>query len=150
MVNRRHFSVALGQGAAAVAAGFAGVASAQSEAPLVLGQSAPLTRPAAQLGLQFNEGARLWLDAYGQAGLAGVTLALAQHKLQPSSTATVERNSEDVSAAVARLVLLRPDAIVQVGAYHVGSKFVELSMLMRDGGRGMGASGPDDRQGGRW
>jgi branched-chain amino acid transport system substrate-binding protein len=34
------------------------------EAPLVLGQSAPFTGPAAQLGIQFHQGAKLFLDQY--------------------------------------------------------------------------------------
>src|SRR5690606_29769233 len=39
-------------------------------------------------------------DAYGRAGLDGVKLALADRKLEPVATATVERNSVDVAKAV--------------------------------------------------
>lgn len=247
-ISRRNFSIALMPGMAAATGGFAGLTHAQSEAPLVLGQSAPLTGPAAQLGIQFNEGAKLWLnvhnaqpgvrrvtlkalddgyeperttanttrfleeevlalfgyigtptsmaalpltlrdrvpfiapftgamslrepflrnvfhlrasyndetalivrqlghvglkkiavfhqnDAYGQAGLDGVKLALAKDKLQPVGTATVERNSEDVRAAVEALVPLKPDAIVQIGAYKACAAFVRAARKAGYGG----------------
>ena len=60
MINRRHFSVAAG---AAALGGFH-IARAQSETPIVLGQSAPFSGPAAQLGIQFHQGAKLYLDQY--------------------------------------------------------------------------------------
>ena len=60
MINRRHFSVAAG---AAALGGFH-IARAQSETPIVLGQSAPFSGPAAQLGIQFYEGAKLYLEQY--------------------------------------------------------------------------------------
>jgi len=60
MINRRQFSVAAG---AAALGGFH-IARAQSETPIVLGQSAPFSGPAAQLGIQFYQGAKLFLDQY--------------------------------------------------------------------------------------
>jgi ABC-type branched-subunit amino acid transport system substrate-binding protein len=60
MIHRRHFSMAAG---AAALGGF-NLARAQSEAPVVLGQSAPFSGPAAQLGIQFHQGAKLYLDQY--------------------------------------------------------------------------------------
>ncbi|VTU13673.1 Leucine-specific-binding protein precursor [Variovorax sp. SRS16] len=60
MMDRRHFSLAAG---AAALGGF-GIARAQAETPIVLGQSAPFTGPAAQLGIQFYQGAKLYLDQY--------------------------------------------------------------------------------------
>jgi len=60
MINRRHFSMAAG---AAALGGFQ-LARAQSETPIVLGQSAPFSGPAAQLGIQFYQGAKLYLDQY--------------------------------------------------------------------------------------
>lgn len=245
MINRRHFSLGAG---ASMLAGFAGVARAQSEAPIVLGQSAPFTGPAAQLGIQFYEGARLFLDqygaqpgarkvvikqlddgyepertvantqkliqedvfalfgyigtptsmaalplavkdkvpfvapftgamslrepfhknvfhlrasyndetalivnqlhhlglkkiavfhqndAYGKAGLDGVTLALAQHQLKPVAAATVERNSVDVATAVKTLVASKPDAIVQVSAYKSCAAFIREARKAGYGG----------------
>ncbi|MFT4266497.1 MAG: ABC transporter substrate-binding protein [Xenophilus sp.] len=245
MISRRHFSIGA---AAAAVGGFAGVARAQSEQPIVLGQSAPFTGPAAQLGIQFYEGARLCLDqhngqpgtrgvvirqlddgyeperavantgkliqddvfalfgyigtptslaalplavkdkvpfiapftgamglrepfhrnvfhlrasyndetalivnqlthlglkkiavfhqndAYGKAGLDGVTLALAQQNLKPLGAATVERNSVDVAAAVKALAPLRPDAIVQISAYKSCAAFIREARKAGYGG----------------
>ncbi len=56
-------------------------------------------------------------DAYGKAGLDGVTLALDAQGLKPVALATVERNSVDVAAAVKTLTSAGPDAIVQISAY---------------------------------
>src|SRR6185436_3920841 len=39
-------------------------------------------------------------DAYGQAGLKGVEIAMAKRNLKISATGTVERNTVDVGAAV--------------------------------------------------
>ena len=56
-------------------------------------------------------------DAYGRAGLAGVERALKLMKIELVATATVERNSTDVSAAVAKILPKKPDAIIQISAY---------------------------------
>jgi branched-chain amino acid transport system substrate-binding protein len=56
-------------------------------------------------------------DAYGKAGLSGVELALKSRNMIPVATATVERNSVDVAAAVKKLLPAQPDAIVQISAY---------------------------------
>ncbi len=61
--NRRQFSVAA---AAAVVAGFH-PARAQEDR-LVLGQSAAFTGPAAQLGIQFHQGAKLYFDQVNAQG----------------------------------------------------------------------------------
>lgn len=57
-------------------------------------------------------------DAYGKAGLDGATKALAKLGSKPVALATVERNSNDVSAALKTLVPAKPDAIIQVSAYR--------------------------------
>ena len=56
-------------------------------------------------------------DAYGLAGLAGVERALKIMKVEMVATATVERNSTDVQAAVSKILPSRPDAIIQISAY---------------------------------
>lgn len=56
-------------------------------------------------------------DAYGRAGLAGVEQALKMMKVDMVATATVERNSTAVQAAVSRILPARPDAIIQISAY---------------------------------
>ncbi|MBT9477240.1 ABC transporter substrate-binding protein [Polaromonas sp.] len=63
-------------------------------------------------------------DAYGKAGLDGVTLALAGLGLKPVAQATVERNSVDVAKAVQTLVAAGPDAVVQIGAYKSCAAFI--------------------------
>ncbi|MGF6349881.1 ABC transporter substrate-binding protein [Variovorax sp. W2I14] len=245
MVNRRHFSLAVG---AAATLGSFRIAQAQAEAPLVLGQSAPFTGPAAQLGIQFHQGAKVFLDqynaqpgrrnvviknlddgyepdrcaantqklidedvfalfgyigtptslaalplavkdkvpfiapftgamslrepfqknvfhlrasyndetalmvkqlthlglkkiavfyqndAYGKAGLDGVTLALSQLDLKPVAMATVERNSADVAQAVKSIVGAKPDAVVQVGAYKACAAFIREARKASYGG----------------
>lgn len=73
-------------------------------------------------------------DAYGQAGLDGVRLALAAQNLKPVATATVERNSVDVAKAVATLAAAAPDAVVQVSAYKSCAAFVRAARKAGYGG----------------
>jgi ABC-type branched-subunit amino acid transport system substrate-binding protein len=56
-------------------------------------------------------------DAYGKAGLEGVSRALAQRQMKIAALATVERNSTDVAKAAATLRAAEPNAIVQISAY---------------------------------
>lgn len=68
MITRRQWT--LGAGAAALSG--MKLAQAQSSPKIVLGQSAAFTGAAAQLGLQFNQGAQLWFDQVNaQGGLGG-------------------------------------------------------------------------------
>lgn len=73
-------------------------------------------------------------DAYGQAGLDGVNLALAQQNLKPVAQATVERNSVDVAAAVKTLVAAQPDAVVQISAYKSCAAFIREARKAGFGG----------------
>jgi branched-chain amino acid transport system substrate-binding protein len=66
MIQRRVFSVAA---AAAVASNF-NIAQAQSN-KILLGQSCPLTGAAAQLGIQFNAGAKVFFDLQNAKGGVG-------------------------------------------------------------------------------
>jgi branched-chain amino acid transport system substrate-binding protein len=70
-------------------------------------------------------------DAYGLTGLDGVKRALKKRNLPLVETATVERNSTDVSAAVAKLLPKRPDAIIQISTY---ASCVALIKEMKKGG----------------
>lgn len=70
-------------------------------------------------------------DAYGQAGLKGVMEALARRKLVPVATATVERNSTDVAAAVKAIGPAKADAVIMVSAYKSVGAFVKA---MKQGG----------------
>jgi ABC-type branched-subunit amino acid transport system substrate-binding protein len=73
-------------------------------------------------------------DAYGKAGLDGVTLALAQLDLKPTALATVERNSADVAAAVKTIAAAKPDAVVQVSAYKSCAAFIREARKAGYGG----------------
>jgi branched-chain amino acid transport system substrate-binding protein len=73
-------------------------------------------------------------DAYGSAGLDGVTLAMNALDLKPVATATVDRNSADVAAAVKTLLATSPDAIVQVSAYKSSAAFIRAARKAGFGG----------------
>jgi branched-chain amino acid transport system substrate-binding protein len=73
-------------------------------------------------------------DAYGKAGLDGVTLALGKQNLKPVALATVERNSVDVAAAVKTLMATAPDAIVQIGSYKACAAFIRTARKAGYGG----------------
>jgi branched-chain amino acid transport system substrate-binding protein len=97
-MNRRRFSMAAG--AAAALGGF-GIARAQGDTPLVLGQSAPFTGPAAQLGVQFHQGAKLFLDQYNaQPGRRNVVIRNLDDGYEPDRCAanTQKLIEEDVFA----------------------------------------------------
>jgi len=66
-------------------------------------------------------------DAYGKAGLEGVTRAMKPLGLEPVGLGTVERNTVDVDAAVKALVAERPDAIVQISAYKPCAAFIRAA-----------------------
>ena len=66
-LTRRKFSISSG---AALLAGFTAV-RAQSEDRIVLGQSAAFTGPAAQLGIQFYQGAKVYFDQVNAQGGIG-------------------------------------------------------------------------------
>ncbi|WP_423600108.1 ABC transporter substrate-binding protein [Roseateles sp. MS654] len=69
-------------------------------------------------------------DSYGQAGLAAVTAALKQHQLAPVSQGTVERNSEDVAAALNAMMAAQPECIVQIAAYKSCAAFIRGARKM--------------------
>jgi len=73
-------------------------------------------------------------DAYGKAGLDGVTLALSALNLKPVATATVERNSVDVAKAVETINAAAPDAVVQVGAYKGCAAYIKAARAAGYGG----------------
>lgn len=73
-------------------------------------------------------------DAYGKAGLDGVTLALDKLGLKPVATATVERNSVDVAAAVRTINAAAPDAVVQISAYKSCASYIRAARAAGYGG----------------
>jgi len=63
-------------------------------------------------------------DAYGKAGLEGVTRALKAQGLAPVALGTVERNTVDVAKAVTDIAAAMPDAVVQISAYKSCAAFI--------------------------
>jgi ABC-type branched-subunit amino acid transport system substrate-binding protein len=63
-------------------------------------------------------------DAYGQAGLKGVELAMTRRNLKITSTGTVERNTVKVEQAVKTINSAQPDAVVMIGAYKSCGEFI--------------------------
>ena len=73
-------------------------------------------------------------DAYGKAGLDGMTLALKDVGQKLVAQASFERNTVDVAKAVATLVEVKPDVIVQVGAYKACAEFIRQARKAGYGG----------------
>lgn len=63
-------------------------------------------------------------DAYGQAGLKGVELAMTRRNLKISSTGTVERNTIKVEQAVKTINGAQPDGVVMISAYKSCAEFI--------------------------
>ena len=77
MTTRRHVIASTIASAVSLAGGIARPVFAQSDNAIVLGQSAPLTGPAAQLGIQFRDGARLYFNqTNAKGGVNGRTIEL--------------------------------------------------------------------------
>src|SRR5712664_4890943 len=63
-------------------------------------------------------------DAYGQAGLKGVELAMGRRNMKISALGTVERNTVKVEDAVKKISAVSPDAVVMISAYTSVAEFV--------------------------
>jgi branched-chain amino acid transport system substrate-binding protein len=63
-------------------------------------------------------------DAYGQAGLKGVEIAMTKRGLKIAALGTVERNTIAVEAAVKSINAVQPDAVVMVSAYTSCAEFI--------------------------
>ena len=74
-------------------------------------------------------------DAYGKAGLEGVTRALTKRQLKPVATATVERNSVDVTQSLETLLKSEPEAIVQISAYKSCAALIKQARAKGYGGQ---------------
>jgi ABC-type branched-subunit amino acid transport system substrate-binding protein len=64
-------------------------------------------------------------DAYGQAGLAGVTRAMDKRHLKIAASGTVERNTVDVGNAVKTIGKAHPDAVILISAYKSCAAFIK-------------------------
>ncbi|HEY9237347.1 MAG TPA: ABC transporter substrate-binding protein [Burkholderiaceae bacterium] len=73
-------------------------------------------------------------DAYGKAGLEGVTRALKSQDLTPVALGTVERNTVAVAQAVKDITARMPDAVVQISAYKSCAAFIREARKAGYGG----------------
>ena len=73
-------------------------------------------------------------DAYGKAGLEGVTRALKARNMAPVALGTVERNTVDVAKAVSTIVAAAPHAVVQISAYKSCAAFIREARKAGYGG----------------
>jgi branched-chain amino acid transport system substrate-binding protein len=73
-------------------------------------------------------------DAYGKAGLEGVTRALKAQDLAPIALGTVERNTVNVTQAVKDIASKMPDAVVQISAYKSCAAFIREARKAGYGG----------------
>ncbi len=73
-------------------------------------------------------------DAYGKAGLEGVTRALKALNLAPVALGTVERNTVDVAQAVKDIAPKMPEAVVQISAYKSCAAFIRAARKAGYGG----------------
>ena len=64
-------------------------------------------------------------DAYGKTGLEGVSRALKRRNMPMAGSATVERNTTDVAAALAEMKKIQPQAVVMVSAYKSCAAFIK-------------------------
>jgi len=80
-------------------------------------------------------------DAMGKAGLAAVTQALAEQKLPPLvGSAFVPVNSDKVDGAVAALMKVQPQAIIQVSLFNSTAAFIRKARKAGYGGAFMNFS----------
>src|ERR1700712_5661691 len=79
-------------------------------------------------------------DAYGKAGLEGMTRALKGKNLTPVALGTVERNTENVAQAVRDIVPTMPEAVVQISAYKSCAAFIRSARKAGYGGQFLNVS----------
>jgi branched-chain amino acid transport system substrate-binding protein len=66
-------------------------------------------------------------DAFGQAGLAGVTRALDKRGMGLVAEGTYERNTTAVKGALLSILKGSPDAVIMIGAYAPCAEFIRLA-----------------------
>lgn len=74
-------------------------------------------------------------DAYGKAGLEGVTRALTKRNLKLAAVATVERNAVEVTTALETLLKAAPEAIIQISAYKSCAALIRQARAKAYGGQ---------------
>jgi branched-chain amino acid transport system substrate-binding protein len=66
-------------------------------------------------------------DAFGQAGLAGVKLALDKRRMALVAEGSYERNTTAVKRALLSIKSGKPEAVIMVGAYKPCAEFIKLA-----------------------
>jgi branched-chain amino acid transport system substrate-binding protein len=74
-------------------------------------------------------------DAYGKAGLEGVTRALTKRQMKAVAEATVERNTVDVAKSLDDILKAAPEAVVQITAYKSSAAFIKQARAKGFGGQ---------------
>lgn len=74
-------------------------------------------------------------DAYGKTGLDGVNRALAKRQMKTVGTATVERNSVDVTQSIEEIIKSAPEAVVQISTYKSSAAFIKSARAKGFGGQ---------------
>ena len=74
-------------------------------------------------------------DAYGKAGLEGVTRALTKRQMKAVATSTVERNTVDVAKSLDEILKAAPEAVVQISAYKSSAAFIKQARSQGFGGQ---------------
>jgi branched-chain amino acid transport system substrate-binding protein len=72
-------------------------------------------------------------DAFGRAGLDGVTTAMKKRGLELAAEATYERNTVAVKTALLTLKRAEPEAVVMVGAYKPCAELIRLARKLEFG-----------------
>jgi hypothetical protein len=85
----------------------------EAEEPLVFGQSAALSDPAAEPGWGVRRGI-----------LAGVERALSKRNLAPVATGSYMRNATAVKRALLEIRRGKPEAVIMIGAYKPAAAFI--------------------------
>jgi branched-chain amino acid transport system substrate-binding protein len=66
-------------------------------------------------------------DAFGQAGLAGVKIALDKRGMTLAAEGSYERNTTAVKRALLTIKDARPEAVIMIGAYKPCAEFIKLA-----------------------
>ena len=70
-------------------------------------------------------------DAYGQAGLSGITKALTSRGMELAATGHYERNTVAVKGGLVDIRKGNPDAVIMVGAYKACAEFIKLAKKLK-------------------
>ncbi len=63
-------------------------------------------------------------DSYGKTVLKGIWTALQKRGMEPVTTGTYVRNTEDIGDALNKIMEGKPDAVVMIGTYAACAKFI--------------------------